>query len=310
MSRKSNDQGRAYEYIFLHSLQDAISQIRKSRISQNSSYTAAKKSWETLSEEDKVTYSLSAQSTIDMIFAMEPNMIEIDDDELNLYIQNDERGEEGDVRDIIVERKDITWEIGLSIKHNHMAVKHSRIAKTLDFGEKWYGIKCSDEYWNEVKPTFEFLEEEKIKGTYFRELSSKEEKIYVPLLNAFMKEIRRHVEQESMVSRRLVEYLLSKYDFYKVVSNDSKRHTTIQTFNMFGTLNKPSKKKKPTIIVPAVKLPTTLLYIGFKPKSKTTVLMSFDNGWQFSIRISTARDKVEPLLKFDIQIDGMPSGLS
>ena len=30
MSKKSNNQGRAYEYICLHSLQDAISAIRKS----------------------------------------------------------------------------------------------------------------------------------------------------------------------------------------------------------------------------------------------------------------------------------------
>ena len=32
MSSKSNNQGRAYEYICLHSLQDAISAIRKSQI--------------------------------------------------------------------------------------------------------------------------------------------------------------------------------------------------------------------------------------------------------------------------------------
>ena len=35
MSSKSNDQGRAYEYICLHSLQDAINAIRKSQIIYN-----------------------------------------------------------------------------------------------------------------------------------------------------------------------------------------------------------------------------------------------------------------------------------
>ena len=70
MSSKSNDQGRAYEYICLHSLQDAISAIRKSQIKHNSSYEAAKHAWNTLSVAEKVLYSLSTKSTIDTIFAM------------------------------------------------------------------------------------------------------------------------------------------------------------------------------------------------------------------------------------------------
>lgn len=108
------------------------------------------------------------------------------------------------------------------------------------------------------------------------------------------------------IPRKLVEYLLSKYDFYKVISLDNKRITTIQSFNMYGTLNQPSKIQKPSLRVPTMELPTTLLYVNFKPDSKTTVIMSFDNGWQFSFRIHNAKDTVEPSLKFDIQIIGMP----
>ena len=144
MSSKSNDQGRAYEYICLLSLQDSISAIRKSQIIHNSSYEAAEHAWNTLSVAEKALYTLSAKSTIDTIFALEPNIVEVGDDILNLYIQSDEHGEEADVRDIIIDRKDIVWEIGLSIKHNHMAVKHSRLAKSLDFGKKWYGVNCSE----------------------------------------------------------------------------------------------------------------------------------------------------------------------
>lgn len=310
MSSKSNNQGRAYEYICLHSLQDAINVIRKSRIIYNSSYEVAKHAWNTLSVVEKAIYTQSAKSTIDTIFALEPNIIEVDDDSLNLYIQNDEHGEEADVRDIIIERKDIVWEIGLSIKHNHMAVKHSRLSKNLDFGKKWYGVNCSKEYWNAVKPIFDFLKEEKAKGTYFRDLNSKEDDIYVPLLKAFMQEVKTQVEKNLSVPHKLVEYLLSKYDFYKVISIDNKRITTIQSFNIYGTLNKSSKTQKPSLKVPIMELPTTLLYLDFKPKSKTTVIMSFDNGWQFSFRIHNAKDMIEPSLKFDIQIVGMPPAVN
>lgn len=310
MSDASNDQGRAYEYICLLSLQTAIGKIRRAEIITNSCYRAAHNAWNKLSASEQTLYSLSAKSTIDTIFALEPNMVENGDDLLSLYIQSDKHGEEADVRDIIIERKDIIWEIGLSIKHNHMAVKHSRIAKELDFGNKWYGIKCSSQYWSDVKPTFDFLEIEKSKGTYFRDLPSKEDQVYVPLLNAFVKEISKQVKTNNEVPRKLVEYLLSKYDFYKVISIDSKRITTIQSFNMYGTLNLPSRIKAPDIKVPIINLPTTLLHIDFKPGSKTTVIMCFDNGWQFSFRLHNAKDLIETSLKFDIQIIGMPADIN
>lgn len=63
---------------------------------------------------EKELYTLSAKSTIDTIFALEPNIVEVDNDTLYLYIQSDKHGEEADVRDIIIKRKNIVWEIGLS----------------------------------------------------------------------------------------------------------------------------------------------------------------------------------------------------
>ena len=310
MSNASNNQGRAYEFVCLNSLFQAILKIRPANIVKNSSYSAAEKAWNTLDLSEQTLYTLSAKSTIDTIFALEPNIIEETADMLNLYIQNDQHGEDADVRDIIIERKDIIWQIGLSIKHNHMAVKHSRIAKTLDFGSKWYGIPCSKIYWDDVKPIFDFLEKEKAKGTYFRDLSSKEDDVYIPLLNAFAKEVTTQVKANKNVPRRMVEYLLSKYDFYKVISIDSKRITTIQSFNMYGTLNLPSRVSQPAIKVPVINLPTTLLHIGFKPGSKTTIVMCFDNGWQFSFRIHNAKDTIETSLKFDIQIVGIPADVN
>ncbi len=310
MSTASNNQGRAYEFVCLKSLHDAIAAIRPAEIVRNSSYSAAEKAWDTLSSAEQALYTLSAKSTIDTIFALEPNLTEKGEDTLRLYIQTDLKGQGADVRDILIERDGIAWQIGLSIKHNHMAVKHSRIAESLDFGEKWYKVPCSEEYWDEVKPVFAFLEEEKDKQTYFRDLAEKDKRIYLPLLNAFTKEISKQVGKDKEIPRRLIEYLLSKYDFYKVISLDGKRVTTIQSFNMYGTLNLPSRTEKPKIKTPVIKLPANLFYIGLKPESKTTVIMCFDNGWQFSFRIHNARDVVEPSLKFDIQVVGMPADLN
>ena len=76
MSNASNNQGRAYEFVCLNSLFKAISKIRPAKIVRNSSYQAAENAWETLSHVEQTLYALSAQSTIDTIFALEPNIIE------------------------------------------------------------------------------------------------------------------------------------------------------------------------------------------------------------------------------------------
>jgi len=160
MSRASNDNGRAYEYACLQALYEAIRKYRVVQIIENSSLVVSQLAWDRLSVQQQEIYTLSASSICSTIFALEPNILEQGEDTLEIYIQGDREGEKADVRDIIIKRNNIVWEIGLSIKHNHLAIKHSRIARTLDFGAKWYGVPCSSSYWEEVKPVFDFLEED------------------------------------------------------------------------------------------------------------------------------------------------------
>ena len=69
MSNKSNIRGRAYEFISLLSLFEAIKAICPAEIVHNSSYEAAEHAWNTLSVAEKALYALSAKSTIDTVFA-------------------------------------------------------------------------------------------------------------------------------------------------------------------------------------------------------------------------------------------------
>ncbi|MBP3220450.1 MAG: HaeIII family restriction endonuclease [Neisseriaceae bacterium] len=59
----------------------------------------------------------------------------------------------------------------------------------------------------------------------------------------------------------------------------------------------------------AVPLPTEILYLDFQKNKKNTLLLCLDEGWQFSLRIHNAKTAVEPSLKFDIQIKGMPADI-
>lgn len=307
MSEQSNNQGRAYEYICLVTLHNEISKFRSVEIEQNSAYYAAYHAWSLIGETFQETLTESAKSTVATIFDMEPMIIEQNDDLLKLQIQTDKEGKKGDVRDIVISRKDVQWEIGLSIKHNHFAVKHSRLAKSLDFGQKWFNIPCSEKYWSDIKPVFEYLKSQKINKKNWSDLPLKDKEVYIPLLKAFIDEILRSSQTNADAPKRMVEYLLGEFDFYKVISIDSRHITQIQTYNLHGKLNQASKVSKPKIAVPIACLPTRIVSLGFKPNSTNTVELYMDGGWQFSFRIHNASTKVEESLKFDIQIVGMPT---
>lgn len=216
-----------------------------------------------------------------------------------------EKGE--DVRDILIIRRGIEWEIGLSIKHNHFAVKHSRLSKKLDFGNKWYGVDCSQQYWEDIEPIFKYLDLEKQKGSRWSDLPNKDDDVYVPLLNAFKKELERQNNLDKDIPKNIVEYLIGEFDFYKVIGIDSKQTTRVQCYNLRGTLNTQGNKKKRNIKLSISVLSTRIVSLEFKPGSKNTLELYLDGGWQFSFRIHNASTKVETSLKFDIQIIGMPS---
>lgn len=309
MSSKSNNQGRAYEFACLTALNDEIKKLRPVKIETTDGYDAAKKAWNNIDNSLQVVMEESALAAVETLFELEPLIVEDGDDELVLKIQQDSRGEEGDVRDILMVRRNIEWEIGLSLKHNHFAVKHSRLSRSLDFGDKWFGVPCSKKYWEDIKPIFDYLVEEKFKGTNWSELPAKEVDVYIPLLTAFMNEVRRSNENDNSIPRKMVEYLLGEFDFYKVVGIDNKRITQIQTFNLHGTLNQSSKKEMPKIKIPIASLPSRIVSLEFKPDSANTIELYMDGGWQFSFRIHNASTKVEPSLKFDVQILGIPTAI-
>ena len=296
MSDKSNNQGRAYEFVCLLSLGEEIGKFRPVNIVQNSSYLAAEYAWNTLSPEMKNIYKVSSYAAVIQIFELEPRIMEKGGDVLELRIQSDTKGKEGDVRDILIVRH-----------NNHFAVKHSRLSQKLDFGAKWYGIPCSQKYWEDVRPVFTYLVQEKNKNTLFDNLPDKENDVYIPLLQAFIAEINLQNQIHPDIPSRLVEYLLGKHDFYKVISIDKQRTTQIQSYNLHGTLNRNGTYRKASMEIPIASLPTRIVSLDFVPNKANTVELYMDGGWQFSFRIHNAEKKVVPSLKFDIQIVGMPT---
>jgi hypothetical protein len=144
----------------------------------------------------------------------------------------------------------------------------------------------------------------------WEEVGDKAEKYYVPILQAFMDELKRiDEENKGKVPEALIRYLLGRYDFYKVITDDRNRTTRVEAINIAGTLNANSGKEKPITKVPVLKMPEQFYHIGFKPDSDNTVEVVCDEGWQISMRIHNASSRVEPSLKFDVQLVSFPSSL-
>ena len=306
MSVNSNNQGRAYEYAWMTALLELLKPLRKTDVVYNSSYEANERAWNAISQEKQKLYTTLANAAANTIVELEPMMDENSVDTLLLEFQKDEAGENGDVRDIVIHRDDIDWEIGLSIKHNHDAVKHSRLSHVLDFGKEWYGVPCSHDYWNDINQVFELLKCEKYRETAWADLDKKEETVYVPLLQAFLNEVTRAYRENPNIVVKMFEYLVGVKDYHKIVSHDSKKMTLIHTFNLHGTLNQPSAVKVSAFEVLTADIPTEIIAMRFKKNSNTTVEIYMDNGWAFSFRIHSASTVVQPSLKFDVQFISTP----
>ena len=309
MAGSQTKTGKAFEYSLLVEFYEKLKDVTNVSINKNSSYIQAKSYFEEFSQSDQDTYRITSSSSVNFILDLEPRLkFGINkDDILELELLADAEGQSGDVRDLIIIRSIQNWEIGISAKNNHKAVKHSRLSTKLDFGDKWVGKKCSKNYFKEIAPIFEMLTDirTKNKNETWDILDSKEDQVYYPILKAFRKELLSLEKKYSnVVAENLIQYLIGCKDFYKVIKEKGK--VEIQAYNIHGTLNKSFKKIKPKAKISKLKLPTKLIDISFKEESKTTLILSLNEGWQISFRIHNASSKVEASLKFDIQLISAP----
>ena len=184
--------GKAFEYACLQSIYNELADSQDVVIEQNSALEIARQKYENTTLDMQNKMDLGADAAIRVILRLEPQLTTpLTNVPLYLSIQEDARGQQGDVRDILCIRRQNEWEIGLSCKHNHAAVKHSRLSRTIDFGELWFGIPCSESYFVEINPLFDELEELREQGELWGNISNKEERFYVPLLEAFIRELER-----------------------------------------------------------------------------------------------------------------------
>ena len=308
----SSIKGKAYEYAAVLAFINRVSPIRGITLIENSSLGIARDRYQNdISQTERERMLASAVAGVEVILKMEPRILEDGNDPIELVIQADSVARGGDIRDVLVIRRDLTWEIGVSVKHNHEALKHSRLSAKLDFAQQWFNLSTSSEYFSAVGPIFASLQDMKEKGITWSSIVDKQELIYLPVLEAFIAELNTLYESNgAQVTRGLIQYLLGSNgaDYYKMIHYEN-RITKIIPFNLFGSLNQPSSSSAPETKIPSIDLPTKIIDISLKENSRTTVILTMDRGWAISFRIHSASTMVEPSLKFDIQLVGQPANI-
>lgn len=276
--------GRAWEYALA---QEFANTIPSASLSQGGGHKNAQISYHATSSTTKRELDRAARRAVAFLMQNDSRIALTTD----IEIPSNRRGQQGDVRDHILHSLEGT--IGISAKKHHDAVKHSRLSDQIDFGEIWYGEPCSRTYWRHVNPVFLELRNYAA-DTKWRDIPDKHKRYYLPILEAFILELKSHADPP-----RLLRYLLGRDDFYKVIV-EKDQTVTIQSFNMDGTLEWGRK----------LRMPDTVHEAHIKPNSTTTAIVILSDGWQISFRIHSARSDVEPSLKFDITLVGHPKSLS
>ena len=310
---KQTKSGKSFEYALAIATYNKINNGQKVIIRNDDHFKTTKKHFESYSKKEQEQYLKAARSAIMHILKLEPRLENPTkkDDEITIAIQSDQRGMNGDIRDVLIIRSSNNWEIGFSAKNENSAVKHSRLSDKIDFGKKWVGVKCTSQYMQTVGVIFgnvrKLMQEskEKDKILLWRDIPTKITDYYIPLLDAFEKEICILANANPNVPSRLLEYLIGTNDFYKIMK--FKDIVIIQGYNLHETLNIPSNSIIPKNKVPKLKFPTKIINVARSGENKTIII--FDNGWQISFRIHNATSRAEPSLKFDVRLEGVPPSL-
>jgi hypothetical protein len=217
-------------------------------------------------------------------------------------LASDANGQRGDVRDVVlvgVSGK----ELGISCKTNHDAFKHPRISGSIDFVRKW-GLDangCSPEYWRVARPIFQKLKLIRTQSNATELWENHPEthhEYYKPLLEAFAAEIFNRTSKDALraseVTAALVDYIIGKYDFYKVICRPESVH--IEGFNLNGTLS-----------ISSTPYPAFCIAIDDFDGGAFSKTIRLQKGMTFDFRIHTASKRVEPSFKFDVRAVGLPS---
>lgn len=320
MAKRMTEQmknGHAFEFAFASELAKWVCARTKVEIIRDSSFAVGESCYLSRTAAARKRFDRAASLPIETISRLEPGILNARSEKDILFIRlcKDDEGKEGDVRDIVLFRKGnrnkVAWEIGISAKNNNDSAKHSRISHSIHFGKTWLGMDTSKEYVDAMQAVDDWLEEQKRQGkTTWDSLGAekKETFVYVPMLEAFKREMERLFrDDQEKAAQNLVKYLIGRKPFYKLIKSDRDNTSVLKVFNFVSGLGKAYNGVRPDCRPRAIPLPTRCVELAFaEGRMRNTLSLIMDKGWQVNFRIHNAATKIESSLKFDVTLEGNP----
>ena len=218
--------GKAFEY----ALARRISVESRADINEDAFLATARNAYGSLSDSRlRPRFDIASENMVQFLFEQDRRLSRA----RLIRLQSDQKGKTGDVRDLVIDCEG--EQVGISAKHNHGALKHSRLSGSIDFGAEWANHPVSDAYWARVRPVFEQMRIAKEQGLLFRDIEDKISRYYSPVLTGFEDELRRLCEEcgRGFIGP-MFQYLVGSQDHYKAICYP--RYSALESVNINGTL--------------------------------------------------------------------------
>ncbi|MBQ6456783.1 MAG: HaeIII family restriction endonuclease [Mogibacterium sp.] len=277
-------------------------------IEENDAYRAYMNAWESSDKKDDLMRQV--RPALAKFAQNEPYLHETGGAPLRIRFNGPDRDLDKDsFAEVLLERSDLDWAIGVSIKNDAKVLTDMRITdrnvdvylgrnenvvnEIEDFGDRIFGVPCSNEYFDEVNAILEKIHAHDRER--WAELLMDDDFVYdtviTPMLSAFAREIPRICENHPEAPMHFFDYFYGKYDYYFLNPIEELEVTRMGAVNPRGGLGRVPGNDNHLINV--VAKPTKLLDVRFATGShgeisKDTIQLSFDGGWAMCFTILVA----------------------
>ena len=251
-----------------------------------------------------------AEPAIQRIISKEPYVFKTGGDPLFIRVNDQTRELAKDsFGEILLERPDLDWRFSISVKNDAQVLSSMTVAdretdRTMDkvasivneiddFGDRIFGVPCSNDYFNDMNEILMKVNTTK-SATWSKKLTDEKfayDNLITPMLMAVAAEIPRICKDHPEAPKKLLDYFYGTIDYYFINPIEELEVTRIGAVNVHGGLGCiPNNHNHYT---PVVEPPTQLLDVRFatgkfREISKDTIQLSFDGGWAVCIKIGTS----------------------
>ncbi|HDX9659960.1 TPA: HaeIII family restriction endonuclease [Bacillus toyonensis] len=295
--------GKAFEFATIREIVNTLGASPFSNHTVNFINDGGQTSFNSLSIQEQNKMNQAAHALVQQLLILEP-WIEDHRLEVEYVVTVSGTPDVVDVYLHVCNRK-----VGISLKSNHDAARHSRVSPRIDVAQAWLGLDTNQEYMQSIQRIFtDFLAYcENNNITLYRELTAnqKDELLYSPVTCAF-----ETLLQESLVNNQqslpalsnMISYLIGNNDFYKASANFNRGQLTLMAFDLRNTLS-PNQ---------VLTLPTQCLNISRPTRNNNMhnyINIECNNSWEIEMRIHNASSRIENSLKWDVKLKSIPQNI-